>query len=182
MDLIVMGMDEERYNDEMAIAFQILDDIIGIRIENLNTLPETPELKALRGNYDVLHKLPAMSVQNPMKVFMKSAVLMGKIWDYYHDSTKKAAKASLPETTGLEELESPQGVNQLRAMVILRALKARPKVALHTEDCRKLLAGAEGKMPDHKVARRAMSTLAELYGPKIVAEIFDGSYRVRIVS
>lgn len=184
LDLIFLGLDRERYGDEMSIAFQILDDIIGIRIENLNKLPETPELKALRGNYDALHKLPMLEVQNPMRIFLKGAVLMGMIWDYYHESTKKVPKVTISsgDVEGLAELPAPEGVTQLRAMVILRALKARPKLALHTEDCRKLLEGAEGRPLDYKVVRRAMKVLVDLYPAKIAGELFDGSYRVRIVS
>lgn len=182
LDLVVMGMDRARYNEEMSVFSQVMIDIIGSRLHLLDELPESPKLKTIRANYTALCLAPTQAPQESNLMFAKAAVLMSQIWDYYHEPAKKVSKADLisKDTESLNELDSPQGVNQVRAMSILRALKARPKESLHTEDCKRILEGVEGRMLDNKVIRRAMTVLSEIYSPAIIAEKYNGTYRVRI--
>ncbi len=150
--------------------------------EMLNTLPESPEVKLLKSELNGILRAPYTRPQNPVTLLLRVCRTLVDVIAYYDSHGKRAKHIKIVEAPGdiegLKEIE-PQNIAQKRAMVLLTLLKANPKEAMHTEDCKLVLEGSEGSVLDPTVVRRAMCVLAEIYGPKIVYEKVDGSYRVR---
>lgn len=180
--LEVAGLSRKRYDEEMNILLDCFSGHFHPVFEMLNELPETPELKTLKSSLNPIIRAPFTRPQNPIAAMQDVSRALVDVVEYYHNSRGRKAKLIKPlEAPDIETLKeiAPQNVNQKRAMVLLVLLKAKPKEALHTEDCKRILEGSEGAALDSKVIRRAMHVLAEIYNPKIVYEKIDGSYRVR---
>jgi hypothetical protein len=176
-----VGMTRGRYEEEMDETLDSVFSHVHPVFDLLRELPDTPELKALKSELNAVIRSPFIRPRNPMTVMFELNRSLTAIVEYYHNSRGKKAKSVkvvASDVEGLKEI-APQNVNQRRAMVLLVILKAKPKEALHTEDCKLILEGAEGTALDSKVVRRAMCALAEIYNPKIIYEKIGGSYRVR---
>ncbi len=187
--LAAWDLTRERYSTEKYALEDLMDCYKAPLFQVLNELPETPSTKILKRDLNnvVLAHIPGPV--DPLEPIKDLTEILFRIIMYYHlqcfkgDSRVfKRVKPKLEETVqkvdDLKEVQ-PQNVNQERAMVLLRALKARPDKALHTEDCRKILEGSAGAALNPEVVRRAMRALAEIYSSKIVCEELNGSYRIR---
>jgi hypothetical protein len=178
------GMTDRRYDEEMDIVMDCFSGHLHPVIDMMNDLPETPELRVLRAELNAIIRAPFTRPQNPVSLMQDMSRALVDVIEYYHTSRSKKLKSVLSPNTpgGLEGLKeiSPTTISQRRAMVLLKILKARPGEALHTEDCKRILEGAEGVPLDPTVVRRGMCVLAELYNPRIVYEILGGSSRVRV--
>jgi hypothetical protein len=178
------GMTHARYAEEMDIVLDCFFGHLHPALDMMNELPDTPELTGPKSEINAIIRAPFTRPQNPMTVMLDASRVLVDVIEYYHNSRSKkqiCVKASdIPQDIiALKEI-APQNVNQRRAMVLLKILKAKPKEALHTEDCKRILEGAEGTALDSKVVRRAMCVLAEIYNPGMVYENVAGSYRVRV--
>jgi hypothetical protein len=176
------GMTSGRYDEEMDVVMDCFFGQLHPALDMMNELPDTPELKALKLKINSIIRAPFIRPQNPMTVMLAANRVLVDVIEHYHSTRGKRLRqvshVVAHEVSDLKEI-SPQNVNQKRAMVLLKILKAKPKEALHTEDCKLILEGAEGGILNPEVVRRAMCVLAELYNPRIVYEKFNGSYRVR---
>jgi hypothetical protein len=175
------GMTRGRYDEEMDILNDCFWGHIHPVLDMLNDLPETPELKILKSELNGIIRAPFVRPQNPMTMMQDMSRALVDVVEYYHNSRGKKAKPAKTIASDVDDLKEivPQNVNQKRAMVLLVILKSKPNEALHTEDCKLILEGAEGSALDSKVVRRAMCALAEIYNPMIIYEKIAGSYRVR---
>jgi hypothetical protein len=178
-----VGMTRGRYDEEMDATLDSVFSHLHPVFEMLNGLPETPELKVLKSKLNEVIRSPFIRPRNPMTVMFELNGCLANIVEYYHDSRGKKTKRVNPHERA-QDIETlaqidPQNINQRRAMVLLVLLKAKPKEALHTEDCKHILEGAEGAALDSTIVRRAMCVLAEIYNPRIIYEKVAGSYRVR---
>ena len=181
--LELAGMSQQRYDEEMDVVFDCFYGHLHPVFEMLNELPESAELKVLKSQLNEIIRSPCVRPQNPMMVMQNMCRALADVVEYYHNSRSKSRtvkKESCPaeKAEDLKEIH-PVLITQQRAMVLLRILKAKPEEALHTDDCKRILEGAEGKGLNPTVVRRAMCALAEIYTPKIVYEDIGGSYRIR---
>lgn len=176
------GMTSERYSEEMDVVMDCFYGHLHPVLDMMAELPDTPEVKVLKSRINSIIRAPFTRPQNPMTVMLDCTRVLSDAVEYYHTTRGKrlvrAEGEKVKEASDLREI-SPQNVNQRRAMVLLKIIKAKPKEALHTEDCKRILEGAEGSILNPEVVRRAMCVLAELYSPKLVYERLGGSYRVR---
>jgi len=181
--LDVTGMTNERYEEEMDVVLDCFSGHLHPVFDMMAELPDTPELRTLRSELNGIIRAPFTRPQNPMTLMQDVSRALVDVIEYYHTSRSKKLKRTEPidASSGLAGLKevSPLNVNQKRAMVLLRMLKAKPKEALHTDACKLILEGAEGVILDPTVVRRVMCVLAEIYNPAIICERFGKSLRVR---
>jgi hypothetical protein len=176
------GMTPERYSEEMDVVMDCFYGHLHPVLDMMNELPDTPDVKVLKSRINSIIRAPFTRPQNPMTMMLDCTRVLADVVEHYHTTRgKRLVRAEGEKAKEASDLKaiSPQNVNQRRAMVLLKILKAKPKEGLHTDDCKRILEGAEGTSLDSKVVRRAMCVLAEIYNPRIVCEKIDGSYRVR---
>ena len=156
--LCAAGMTDRRYDEEMDIVLDSFEGHLHPTIDMLNELPDTPEVKVLRTELNRIIRAPFTRPQNPMSLMQDVSRALVDVIEYYHNSRGKKLVAKPAPATDLDDLAEipPQNVNQKRAMVLLKILKAKPKKALHTEDCKRILEGAGGSSLNPEVVRRAM--------------------------
>jgi hypothetical protein len=182
--MVEANMTKARFHEEMGVVLESTNQELHPVFDMLNGLPDTPEVKILKSDLNNIIRSPFVRPRNPMTVMQEMVHALVDVIEYYHNSRGKKTRRQIKPLESENDLESlkeisPQNVNQRRAMTLLVLLKARPKEALHTDDCKKILEGAEGTALDSTIVRRAMCVLAVIYNPKIVYEKVDGSYRVR---
>ena len=175
------GMSRAKVNEEMEMVLECLPELRGYG-DKLNDLPTEPTLTRHKDELNAIIRSPFIRPRNPMIVMRELLLKVLEIDQYllgsHSKKGKKAKSIEVPEDVSQLTEITPQNVSEERAMVLLRILKAAPKKALHTEDCRKYLS-EDGKILNPELARRAMKVLDDCY-PNIVYEKVDGSFRVRI--
>ncbi|MCK9571001.1 hypothetical protein M0R72_18780 [Candidatus Pacearchaeota archaeon] len=171
----------EKENEEMN---QFLETLPELRkeINRLNELPTEPALTRLKDELNAIIRSPFIRPRSAAALNRDIICALLDIDIYRHNSRSKKSKRTRPaevseDVEQLKEIDT-QNVSEERAMTLLKYLKADPKKALHTDDCRKLLS-EDGKILNPELARRAMKVLDDLY-PTIIYEKVDGSFRVRI--
>ena len=147
----------------------------------LNSLPECPEIKALKRDINAFigslwsrkrdFAIASLEFMRLQTLATEYIIVVKKI------RPTRGVKPVQNEGDDLKEIE-PTNEREARAMVLFRSLKLHPTQAIDTAKARTFLEAAEGKQIGKEQALRAMKLLPELYS-KIVFEQVGNKTRIK---
>ncbi len=187
--LSLLGMDLDRYMEEMNSVFEQFGYVAPSFMQIFNELPECPETKLFRVE---LQNLQISSVLKPRDPLLVQEELIDLLWRallYYHHQCFKGNSRVFrrlrpqpaevaKDVDALAEI-CPKNKTEERAMVLLKILKSRPQEAISSKRAQDIIGGSEGRDVDPTVARRAMEFLGSHYAPYLVYEPFGKMHRIR---